>query len=55
MDDYQRPSTLVAGIARAKHLYAPWHGNSCHKHLHPPTKVHHSCISMLLVVAIAAL
>jgi hypothetical protein len=29
MDDYQRPSTLVAGIARAKHLYAPWHGSSC--------------------------
>jgi hypothetical protein len=28
MDDIQRPSSLVAGIACAKHLYAPWHGNS---------------------------
>jgi hypothetical protein len=27
MDDIQRPSSLVAGIACAKHLYAPWHGN----------------------------
>jgi hypothetical protein len=26
MDDIQRPNSLVAGIARAKHLYAPWHG-----------------------------
>jgi hypothetical protein len=24
MDDIQRPSLLVAGIARAKHLYARW-------------------------------
>jgi hypothetical protein len=30
MDDNQRPSSLVTGIARAKHLYAPWHGNRCH-------------------------
>jgi hypothetical protein len=30
MDDIQRPSSLVAGIACAKHLYAPWHGNRCH-------------------------
>jgi hypothetical protein len=29
MDDIQRPNTLVAGIARAKYLYAPWHGNHC--------------------------
>jgi hypothetical protein len=29
MDDIQRPSSLVAGIARAKHLYAPWRGNRC--------------------------
>jgi hypothetical protein len=29
MDDIQRPNSLVAGIARAKHLYAPWHGNRC--------------------------
>jgi hypothetical protein len=29
MDDIQRPSSLVAGIACAKHLYAPWHGNRC--------------------------
>jgi uncharacterized protein YlzI (FlbEa/FlbD family) len=30
MDDIQRPSSLVAGIASAKHLYAPWRGNHCH-------------------------
>jgi hypothetical protein len=30
MDDIQRPSSLVAGIARAKQLYAPVHGNRCH-------------------------
>jgi hypothetical protein len=29
MDDIQRPSSLVTGIACAKHLYAPWHGNCC--------------------------
>jgi hypothetical protein len=29
MDDIQRPSSLVAGIARAKHLYAHWRGNRC--------------------------
>jgi hypothetical protein len=29
MDDIQRPSSLVAGIAPAKHLNAPWHGNRC--------------------------
>jgi hypothetical protein len=29
MDDIQRPSSLVAGIARAKHLYAHWRGNGC--------------------------
>jgi hypothetical protein len=29
MDDNQRPSSLVAGIARAKHLYAPWRDNRC--------------------------
>jgi hypothetical protein len=29
MDDIQRPNSLVAGIARAKHLYAPWHSNRC--------------------------
>jgi hypothetical protein len=29
MDDIQRPNSLVAGIARAKHLYAPWRGNRC--------------------------
>jgi hypothetical protein len=29
MDDNQRPISLVAGIARAKHLYVPWHGNRC--------------------------
>jgi hypothetical protein len=29
MDDIQRPSSLVAGIARAKHLYAPWRVNRC--------------------------
>jgi hypothetical protein len=27
--DIQRPSSLVTGIARAKHLFAPWHGNCC--------------------------
>jgi hypothetical protein len=27
MDDIQRPSSLVAGIARAKHLYAHWRGS----------------------------
>jgi hypothetical protein len=31
MDDIQRPSSLVAGIACAKHIYAPWHGNRCPK------------------------
>jgi hypothetical protein len=30
MDDIQRPNSLVAGIASAKHLYAPWCGNGCH-------------------------
>jgi hypothetical protein len=30
MDDIQRPNSLVTGIACAKHLYAPWHGNRCH-------------------------
>jgi hypothetical protein len=30
MDDIQRPNSLVAGIARAKHLYAPWRGTRCH-------------------------
>jgi hypothetical protein len=30
MDDIQRQNSLVAGIARAKQLYAPWHGNRCH-------------------------
>jgi hypothetical protein len=29
MDDIQRPSSLVAGIACAKQFYVPWHGNSC--------------------------
>jgi hypothetical protein len=29
MDAIQRPSSLVTGIARAKHLYAPWRGNRC--------------------------
>jgi hypothetical protein len=29
MDDIQMPSSLVACIACAKHLYAPWHGNRC--------------------------
>jgi hypothetical protein len=29
MDDIQRSSSLVAGIARAKHLYAPWRGKRC--------------------------
>jgi hypothetical protein len=29
MDDIQRPSSLVASVACAKHIYAPWHGNSC--------------------------
>jgi hypothetical protein len=29
MDDIQRPNSLGAGIARAKHLYAPWRGNRC--------------------------
>jgi hypothetical protein len=29
MNDNQRPSSFVAGIARAKHLNAPWHGNRC--------------------------
>jgi hypothetical protein len=29
MDDIQRPSSLVASIAHAKHLFAPWHGNRC--------------------------
>jgi hypothetical protein len=29
MDDIQRPNSLVAGIARAKHLYAAWHGKRC--------------------------
>jgi hypothetical protein len=29
MDDIQRPNSLVTGIACAKHLYAPWHGNRC--------------------------
>jgi hypothetical protein len=29
MDDIQRPNSLVTGIARAKHLYAPWRGNRC--------------------------
>jgi hypothetical protein len=29
MDDIQRPNSLVAGIARAKHLYAHWRGNRC--------------------------
>jgi hypothetical protein len=29
MDDIQRPNSFDAGIARAKHLYAPWHGNHC--------------------------
>jgi hypothetical protein len=28
-DDIQRPSSLVAGIAREKHLNAPWRGNRC--------------------------
>jgi hypothetical protein len=28
-DDIQRPSSFLAGIARAKHLYAPWRGNRC--------------------------
>jgi hypothetical protein len=27
MDDTQMPRSLVAGIARAKHLYVPWRGN----------------------------
>jgi hypothetical protein len=27
MDDIQRPSSLVAGKARTKHLYVPWHSN----------------------------
>jgi hypothetical protein len=31
MDDIQRPSSLVASIARAKHLFAPWRGNRCPK------------------------
>jgi hypothetical protein len=30
MDDIQRPNSLVAGIAGAKHFYAPWRGNRCH-------------------------
>jgi hypothetical protein len=30
MDDNQSPSSLVAGIARAKHLFAPWRVNRCH-------------------------
>jgi hypothetical protein len=30
MNDIQRPNSLVAGIARAKHLYAPWRVNPCH-------------------------
>jgi hypothetical protein len=30
MDDNQRQNSLVAGIASAKHLYAPWRGNRCH-------------------------
>jgi hypothetical protein len=29
MDDIQRPNSLVAGIARANHLYARWRGNRC--------------------------
>jgi hypothetical protein len=29
MDDIQRPSSLVASIARAKHFYVPWRGNRC--------------------------
>jgi hypothetical protein len=29
MEDIQRPNSLVTGIACAKHLYAPWHGNRC--------------------------
>jgi hypothetical protein len=29
MDDIQRSSSLVAGEACAKHLYAPWHVNRC--------------------------
>jgi hypothetical protein len=29
MDDIQRPSSLFAGIARAKHLYAHWRSNRC--------------------------
>jgi hypothetical protein len=29
MDEIQRPSSLVKGIARAKHLYAHWRGNRC--------------------------
>jgi hypothetical protein len=29
MDDVQWSISLVASIARAKHIYAPWHGNSC--------------------------
>jgi hypothetical protein len=31
MDDIQRPNSLVAGIARAKHLYAHWRGNRFRK------------------------
>jgi hypothetical protein len=29
MNDIQRPSSLVAGKAHAKHLYAHWRGRSC--------------------------
>jgi hypothetical protein len=29
MDDIKRPSSLVAGKARAKHLYAHWRSNRC--------------------------
>jgi hypothetical protein len=29
MDDIQRPISLVASIARAKHLFAPWPGKRC--------------------------
>jgi hypothetical protein len=30
MDDIQRSSSLVAGIARAKYFYATWRDNRCH-------------------------
>jgi hypothetical protein len=46
MDDIQMPSSLVAGIERAKHLYAPWCGNCCHVE-----KVHNFPETSMCVIA----